>query len=90
MQNIRKILRAVFEETALPTNQSNIKVSDFGLIWRCFCKYLQIKIFFKNLALSLFFYLYSPLRKILRAVFEDTALPTNQPTNKISKCLILG
>ena len=42
------------------TNQPNIEVSDFALIWRRFPKYLQIKIFIKNLALSLF-YLYSPL-----------------------------
>ena len=46
------------------------------------------KIFFKNPALSLF-YLYSPLTsckkitKILGAVSEKTALPTNQPTNQV-------
>ena len=48
MQKIRKILRAVSEKTALPTNQPNIKVSDLGLIWRPFHKYLQIKNFFQK------------------------------------------
>ena len=36
----KKIVWAVFEK--------NIKVSDFGLIWRPFCKYLQIKIYFQK------------------------------------------
>ena len=36
----KKIVRAVFEK--------NIKVSDFGLIWRCFREYLQIKNFFQK------------------------------------------
>ena len=40
---MKKIVSAVFEK--------NIKVSDFGLIWRPFQEYLQIKNFFKNLAL---------------------------------------
>ena len=31
-----------------PTNQPNINVSDFGLIWRRFHKYLQIKNFFQK------------------------------------------
>ena len=51
MQKIRKILRAVSEKTALttsqPTNQPNIEAYDFGLIWRPFRKYLQIKNFFQ-------------------------------------------
>ena len=34
----KKIVRAIFEK--------NIKVSNFGLIWRSFCEYPQIKIFF--------------------------------------------
>ena len=34
----KKIVRAVFEK--------NIKVSDFGLIWRPFREYLEIKFFF--------------------------------------------
>ena len=36
----KKIVRAVFEK--------NIKVSDFGLIWRRFREYLQIKNFFEK------------------------------------------
>ena len=48
----QKIVRAVFEKY--------IKVSDFGLIWRPFREYLQIKDFFKNPALRVF-HLYSPL-----------------------------
>ena len=36
----KKIVRAVFEK--------NIKVPDFGLIWRPFRVYLQIKIFFQK------------------------------------------
>ena len=36
----KKIVRAVFEK--------NIKVSDFGLIWRPFREYFQIKIFFQK------------------------------------------
>ena len=36
----KKIVRAVFEE--------NIKVPDFGLIWRLYRKYLQIKDFFQK------------------------------------------
>ena len=48
MEKIRKILTAVSEETALPTNQPTKQpiITDFGLIWRPFCEYLQIKIFF--------------------------------------------
>ena len=48
----KKIVRALLKK--------NIKVSDLGLIWRPFREYLQIKNFFKNPALWLF-YLYSPL-----------------------------
>ena len=73
----KKIVRAVFEK--------NIKVSDFGLIWRRFRKYLQF--FFKNPALSLF-YLYSPLtsckksEKFLEPFLRKLCYqPTNQPTN---------
>ena len=40
---IKKIVGAVFKE--------NIKVPDFGLTWRPFRKYLQIKNFFRNPAL---------------------------------------
>ena len=69
--------RAAFEK--------NIKVSDFGLIWRPFREYLQINFFFENPALWLF-YLYSTQtsckksEKFLRVVSEKTTLPTNQPT----------
>ena len=38
----KKVVRAVFEK--------NIKVSDFGLIWRPFPEYLQIKNFFQKSA----------------------------------------
>ena len=70
-----------------PFLRKNIKVSDFGLIWRLFCEYLRMKIFFKNLT-QLLFYLYGLLtsckksQKILRAVSGKTALPANQPTNQ--------
>ena len=37
---MKNIVWAVFEK--------NIKVFDFGLIWRPFCKYLQIKDFFQK------------------------------------------
>ena len=43
-----------------PTNQPNIKVSDFGLIGRPFHEYFQIHNFFQKPTLSLF-YLFSPL-----------------------------
>ena len=76
----KKVVRAVFEK--------NIKVSDFGLIWRPFREYLQIKIFFQKSGSVTFLPLQSPnfmqkIRKILRAVSEKTALPTNQPTNQL-------
>ena len=74
----KKVVRAVFEK--------NIKASDFGLIWRRFRKYLQIKDFFQKFGSVTFLPLQSPnfmekIRKILRAVSEKTALPTNQSTN---------
>ena len=70
----KKIVRAVFEK--------NVKVSNFGLIWRRFFEYLQIKNFFQKSGSITFLPLYSPnfmlkIRKILRAVSEKTALPTN-------------
>ena len=72
----KKIVRAVFEK--------NIKVSDFGLIWRPFREYLQIKNFFQKSRSVTFLLLQSPnfmqkIRKILRVFSEKTALPTNQP-----------
>ena len=75
----KKIVRAVFEK--------NIKVSDFGIIWRLFREYLQIKYFFQKSGSVTFLALLSPnfmqkIRTTLRAVFEKNALPTNQPTNQ--------
>ena len=75
----KKIVRAVFEK--------NIKVSDFGLIWRPFREYLQIKNFFQKSGSVTFLPLQSPnfmqkIRKILRAVSEKIALLTNQTTNQ--------
>ena len=40
----KKVVSANFEK--------NIKVSHFGLIWRRFSEYLQIKFFFKNLIVT--------------------------------------
>ena len=76
----KKFVRAVFEK--------NIKVSDFGLIQRPFCENLQIKNLFQKSDSVTFLPLQSPnfmqkIRKILRAVSEKTALPTNQPTNQL-------
>ena len=73
------IVRAVFEK--------NIKVSDFGLIWRLFREYLQIKKSFQKSSSVTFLPLQSlnfmqKIRKILRAVSEKTALLTNHPTNQ--------
>ena len=75
----KKIVRTVFEK--------NIKVSDFGIIWRLFREYLQIKYFFQKSGSVTFLALLSPnfmqkIRTTLRAVFEKSALPTNQPTNQ--------
>ena len=80
-QKTKKIVRAVLKK--------NIKVSDFGLIWRLFRKYLQIKNIFKNLALW-FFYFYSPLTSCkISEKFLELFLgklryqPTNQTTNQL-------
>ena len=75
----RKIVGAVFGK--------NIKVSDLGLIWRPFRKYIQIKTFFQKSGSLTFLPLQSrnfmqKIRKILRAISEKTALPTYQPTNQ--------
>ena len=74
----KQIARAVFEK--------NIKVYNFGLIWILFRKYLRIKNFFRKSDSVTFLPLQFPnvmqkIRKILRAVSEKTALPTNQATN---------
>ena len=76
----KKIVRAVFEK--------NIKVSDFGLIWRLFREYLQIKNFFQKSGFVTFLPLESPkfmqkIRKILKTISEKTVLPTNQPTKQL-------
>ena len=74
----KKIVKAVFEK--------NIKVSDFGLIWRPFCKYLQINNFFQKFGSVTFFN--SPLTSCKKS--EKSLEPflrklryqqTNQPTN---------
>ena len=72
----KKIVRAIFEK--------NIKMSDFGLIWRPFREYLQIKNFLQKSGSVTFLPLQSSnfmqrIRRILRAVSEKTALRTNQP-----------
>ena len=70
-----------------PTNQPNMKVCDFGLIWRPFREYLQNQEFSSKIRLSLF-YLYSPLTSCKKSEkFLEPFLkklrhqPTNQPTN---------
>ena len=82
----KKIVRAVLEK--------NIKMSDLGLIWRPLREYLQINNFFQKSGCVTFLPLQSPnfmqkIRKILRAVSEKTALPTNQllPTTLILQYL---
>ena len=94
-QKIRKILGAISEKTALPTNQPTNQRNIEVLIWAGFREYLQIMIFFQKSGSFTFQPLYSPnlmqkIRKIFRVISEKTALPTNQPTHKILKCLILG
>ena len=75
-----------------PTNQPII--TDFGLIVRPFCEYLQIKNFFQKSGSVAFLPLQCPnfmekIRKILRAASERTALPTNQTTNQLPTTPIL-
>ena len=75
----KKVVRDVFEK--------NIKVPDFGLIWRPFRGHLQIKNFFKNPALSLF-YLYSPLTSCKKSEKSWESFPRKrhyQPTNQPTK-----
>ena len=84
-QKNQKIVGAVFDKI--------IKVSDFGLIWRPVCEYLQIKIFFQKSGSATFLPLQSPnfiqkIRKTLRAVSKKTALPTNHPTNQPNNQLL--
>ena len=66
-----------YQPTNQPTNQTM-------LIWRPFQEYLQIKNFFQKSSPVTFLPLQSPkfmqkTRRILKAVSEKTALPTNQP-----------
>ena len=94
MQKIRKILRAVSEKTALPTNQP----TKYQSIWfwanlETLSRISPNQEFFQKYNSVTFLPLYSPnlmqkIRKILRAVSEKTVLPTNQPTKY--QCLILG
>ena len=82
----KKIVWVVFEK--------NIKVSDFGLIWRPFHEYLQVKFFFQKSGSVTFLPLQSPnfkqkVREILRAVSEKIALPTNQSTKQLQTTPIL-
>ena len=70
----KKIVTAVFEK--------NIKVSDFGLIWRPFHEYLQIKNFFQKSGSP--FYLYSPLtscKKLEKSLEPFLRKLCYQPTN---------
>ena len=75
----KRIVSAVVEK--------NMKVSDFGLIWRSLPEYLLIRNTFQKSECVTFLLSQSPnfiksIRKILRTVSEETALPTNQqPTN---------
>ena len=88
MQKSRKILRDISEKTALPTNQpTNQPSKQWMVIWRPFHKYLQINFFFLSKIrlcdFSTFIVpkLHAKHEKILRAISEKTALPTNQPSN---------
>ena len=63
MQKIRKILQAVPEKAALPTNQPTNQISKsliLGQFGDLFVNVSKSRIFFKNPALSIF-YIYSPL-----------------------------
>ena len=85
----KKIVRAVFEK--------NIKVSDFGLIWRPFREYLQIKNFFQKSG-SVTFLSLQPLTSCKKSEKSSEPFlrklhyqPTNQPiitknTNLIGPC----
>ena len=79
MQKIRKILRAISEKTALPTNQPTKYQSVW--FWANLETFLRIspnQEFFSKIWLSLF-YLYSPLFQCKKPEkSEKTALATNQ------------
>ena len=76
----KKKVRAVFEK--------NIKVSEFGLIWRPFREYLQINNFFQKSVSVTFLPLQPPnfmqkIRKSLEPFLRKLRYqPTNPPTNQ--------
>ena len=70
----KKIVKAVFEK--------NIKASDFELIWRPFCEYLQIKNFFQKFGSVTFLPLCKKSEKSLEPFLRKLRYQqTNQPTN---------
>ena len=73
----KKIVRAVFEK--------NIKVSDFGLIWRLFREYLQIKNFFQKFGSVTFLPLKSPnfMQKSEKSLEPFLRKLRYQPTNQL-------
>ena len=73
----RKTVRAVFEK--------NIKVSDFGLIWRPFREYLQIKNFFQKSRSVTFLPLKSltPCKKSEKSLHPFLRKLRYQPTNQL-------
>ena len=79
----KKIVKTIFEK--------NIKVSDFGLIWRPFHEYLQINNFFQKSGSVTFLPLYSPnfmqkLEKSLEPFLRKLCYqPTNLPTTSCKK-----
>ena len=91
MQKAKKPLEPFLRKLRYqPTNQPNIKKSEFVLIWRRFCEYFQINNFFQKSGSVTFLPLQSPnfmqkIKKILKVVSEKTALPTKQliPTTTI-------
>ena len=72
VQKQKKIVRTVFEK--------NIKVPGFGIIWRPFCEYFQIKNFFqKSGSVTLSEKSLEPFLRKLR--YQPTKQPNKQPTN---------
>ena len=78
----KKIVVTVFDK--------NIKVSNFGLIWKPFREYLQIKIFFQKFGSVTFLSFLTSCKKsekclelFLRKLrYQPTNQPTNQATNQ--------
>ena len=75
--NNKKIVRAFFEK--------NIKVSEFGLIWRLFREYLQIKNFFQKSGFVTFLPLKSPnfMQKSEKSLEPFMRKLRYQPTNQL-------